>query len=86
MSPAAAFSAVLQLPVGKVMRIGGLDDGRPAELPELLDSPITAAEQLPVTGAYQARPYAPSSKISHNMTPALPVMLESDHDSKEVSP
>jgi hypothetical protein len=94
MSSAAALSAVLELPVGKAMHIAGLEaDGSPTELPELLDSPSTAAEPLPVTGAYpsksggayQATPYAPASCISHNMTPALPVMLESDHGSKEVT-
>ena len=85
MSSAAALSAVLQLPVGKAMHIADAD-GSPTQMPDLLDSPSSAAEPLPVTGAYQATPYAPSgSNITGNLTPALPVMLLADHDSKAVS-
>ena len=41
----------------------------------------------PSSGAYQALPYAAqSSAITHNYTPAFPVMEARDHDSQEVSP
>ena len=38
----------------------------------------------PRSGAYQALPVAAQSTITHNYTPALPVMEASDHISQEV--
>ena len=60
----------------------GTTDG--AEESQARAEPAFTAKQ-PRSGAYQALPYvAPQSTITHNYTPALPVMEASDHISAEV--